>query len=140
LVNQEDGMLPKIRGVIDWDWSYTGLLYYLCEYPRRIQDWDFAPECHDDNKILRKHFVKCFANHFPKASADREAVKQSFREKNHTMNFFQDTFMNHLWDPREESSVVENYMNDIGMGEPAYGGIEDWQPDSETESDDGDDK
>jgi hypothetical protein len=35
---------------------------------------------------------------------------------------------------------VENYMNDIGMGEPAYGGIEDWQPDSETESDDGDDK
>jgi Ser/Thr protein kinase RdoA (MazF antagonist) len=138
LVTQEDGMPPKIRGVIDWDWSYIGLLYYLCEYPRRIQDWDFAPECHDDNQILRKHFVKCFANHFPKASADREAVKQSFREKNHTMNFFQDTFMNHLWDPREEFSVVESYMNDIGMGEPAYGGIEGWQPDSEAESDDED--
>jgi hypothetical protein len=135
LVTQEEGMLPMICGVIDWDWSYTGLLYYLCEYPRRIQDWDFAPECHDDNKVLRKHFVKCFANHFPKASADREAVKRSFREKNHTMNFFQDTFMNHLWDPREEFSVVENYMNDIGMGEPAYGGIEGWQPDSEPESD-----
>jgi hypothetical protein len=54
--------------------SYTGLLCYLYEYPRRIQDWDFAPECHDDNKILRKHLVKCFVDQFPKASADCEAV------------------------------------------------------------------
>ena len=28
-------------------------------------------------------------------------------------------------------------MNDIGMESAAYGGIEWWQPDSETESDDG---
>lgn len=30
LLTQQEGMPPKITGVIDWDWSYTGLLYFLC--------------------------------------------------------------------------------------------------------------
>lgn len=46
--------------------------------------------------------------------------------------------MKHVYDPGLEFYEVENHTNDIGMGEPAYGGIEGWQPDSEPESDDED--
>lgn len=64
-------------------------------------------------------------------------MKQSFREKNHTLNFWQDTFALHVWEPEQEFYEVENYMNDIGMESAAYA-ITGWQPDSETESDDED--
>jgi hypothetical protein len=64
-------------------------------------------------------------------------VKQSFHEKNHTLNFWQDTFALHVWEPEQEFYEVENYMNDIGMESAAYA-ITGWQPDSETESDDED--
>jgi hypothetical protein len=137
LVTQEVGMPPKICGVIDWDWSYTGLLYFLCEYPLSIQDSEFSQESHAENRILRKHFVRCLANCFPKGSADRSAVKQSFHEKNHTLNFWQDTFTLHVWEPEQEFFEVENYMNDIGVESAAYA-ITGWEPDSETESDDED--
>lgn len=137
LVTQEEGESPKICGVIDWDWSYTGLLYFLCEYPLSIQDSEFARDSHVQNRLLRKHFVRCLANCFPKGSADRAAVKQSFREKNHTLNFWQDTFALHVWEPEQEFYEVENYMNDIGMESAAYA-ITGWQLDSETESDDED--
>lgn len=135
LVTQEEGKSPKICGVIDWDWSYTGLLYFLYEYPLSIQDSEFSRDCHVENRILRKHFVRCLANCSPKGSADRAAVRQSFHEKNHTLNFWQDTFAMHVWEPEQEFYEVENYMNDIGMESAAYA-ITGWQPDSETESDD----
>jgi hypothetical protein len=134
LVTQEEGMPPEICGVIDWDWSCTGHLYFLCEYPLSIQDSKFSQESHFENKILRKHFVRCLANCFPKGSADRAAVKQSFREKNHTLNFWQDTFALHVWEPEQEFYEVENYMNDIGVETAAYA-ITGYEPDSETESD-----
>lgn len=135
LVTQDDpSSPPKIRAIIDWDWSHTGLLYYLCEYPSCLRDWDDEEHRHADNKILRKQFVASVAGCFPKDSADRAAVKQSFREKNYTMNFFAETFVNHEWEPEHEFSEVENYMNDIGTGEPAYY-TEGWEPDSELESD-----
>lgn len=82
VVQQDRSQAPKISGIIDWDWSYAGPLYYLYEYPTNILDWDEEPESHADNKVLRKHFVASMAHHFPKGSADREQVKQSFREKN----------------------------------------------------------
>jgi len=129
-------MPPHICGVIDWDWSYTGLLYFLCEYPLSIQDTHFSSKSHADNKILRKHFVRCLADYFPKGSADRHVVKQSFREKNHTLNFWQDTFALHVGEPGQEFCEVEGYMEAIDMESPAYAGIDLWQPDSETESDD----
>lgn len=135
LVVQEDSTLPpKISGIIDWDWSYTGLLYYLSEYPREILDFEDEPESFDDNKKLRKHFVSSLANHFPKGSADREQVKQSFREKSHIMNSFSDTFVDHVWPAEGELPMVRRYLNQIGTGEPAYSGVDDWQPDSELES------
>jgi hypothetical protein len=104
----------------------------------RIQDTHLSPKCHADNKVLRKHFVRCLANYFPKASADRQAAKQSFREKNHILNFWQETFALHIWEPGQEFCEVESCMEAIDMESPAYGGIDWWQPDSETESDDED--
>lgn len=94
LVTQEDKLLsPQISGIIDWDWSYTGPLYYLCEYPHDICDWDDAPENYADNKILRKHFVATLIEHFPKNSPERKHIKQCFREKSYILNYFQSLFM-----------------------------------------------
>ncbi|KAM0703253.1 hypothetical protein Q7P35_009191 [Cladosporium inversicolor] len=121
LVTQDEGKPPKFCGVIDWDWSDTGLLYFLCEYPLSIQDPEFWQESRAENKILRKHFVRCLANYFPKRSADRAV----------------DTFALHVWEPEQEFYEVEDYMNDIGVEMAAYP-ITGWQPDSESKSDDED--
>lgn len=142
LVVQEDPTRPpKITGVIDWEWSHTGLLYYLCEYPKWIQDIDSQRNKFRANKVLRKHFVSSLAECFPKRSAEREHVKCCFREKSHTLNKFRNIFMKCTWaDAEVETSLVQNYLRSL-RGEygkwdkPApYGGVPFWQPDSESES------
>lgn len=98
LVTQDDKTLPpKISGIIDWDWSYTGPLYYLCEYPRDICDWDDALENYADNNILREHLVATLIDCFPENSPERKHIKQCFREKSYTLNSLQSLFMTRVW-------------------------------------------
>lgn len=62
----------RISGVIDWELSHTGLLYYLCEYPIFLRDFDDELEKHADNKRMRQRFAASMANQFPRGSADRD--------------------------------------------------------------------
>lgn len=142
-----DSAPPQLSGVIDWDWSYTGPLYYLLEYPIFIQDVSWSPDKYNDNKILRKHFVQTLAQSYPKASCEREEVREVFRQKSYTLNSFADIFMRHLWDNLEmEKSVIGGYVRQLTDDNPdefdvsrAYGGRWDYEPDSELGSDSGDD-
>lgn len=139
LVEQEGGAL-RISGIIDWDWSHTGLLYHLCDYPAEILDHDGMEDNFEVNKLLRKHFVSSLAKHFPRGSADREKVKQCFREKTYAMNTLRSVFMYCLWSDDLEEGLVKGYLRGLrGEGHEvehrAYGGVWDWQPDSEPESD-----
>ena len=137
LVTQEDKTLPpKISGIIDWDWSYTGPLYYLCEYPHNICDWDDAPEDYADNKILRKHLVATLIDYFPENSPERKHIKQCFREKSYILNYFQSLFMTRVWPVSMEGSLVEQYLNKMRGGGSdwerlPYSGTFDWKRDSD---------
>lgn len=137
LVIHEDKTLPpKVSGIIDWDWSYTGPLYYLCEYPHDICDWDDAPENYDDNKILRKHLVATLIDYFPEDSEERKHVKQCFREKSYILNCFHSLFMTRVWHESMEGTLVRQYLQNVrGIGAAwerlAYGGRFDWERDSD---------
>lgn len=137
LITQEDKTLPpRISGIIDWDWSYTGPLYYLCEYPHDICDWDDAPENYADNKILRKHLVATLIDHFPENSPERNHIKQCFREKSYILNYFQSLFITRVWPKSMEGALIEQYLKKVrGAGSAwerlPYSGRFDWERDSD---------
>jgi fructosamine-3-kinase len=132
----------KISGVIDWDYSHTGPLYYLCEYPHDILDWFDFPERHVDNKVLRKHFVTSLIEHFPEGSVERKQVKQCFREKSYILNAFHNLFIRRSWPESVEESLVRGFLRHVrGESEkwmrlPYDGGSFDWEPDSDLEDSD----
>ena len=131
---------PKLSGVIDWDFSYTGPQYYLYEYPIFIQDVDWSKEKYELNKILRKNFVRMIAQKFPKGSDEREDAREAFRQKTYAYNTFRNVFINSLFSCVEEERYrVNHYLDAIrGIGESctAYSGRDDYESDSELESDD----
>lgn len=134
---------PKLSGIIDWDNSYTGPLYYLCEYPIFIVDTDLEADRYDENKILRKRFVRKLADGLPAGSEDRQRVRQSFRQKNRLLNGFNHAFTSIDRSPSFEKVVVGGYLGDVKNGRAPYGGRHDYdseweyKPDSELESEEG---
>jgi len=130
----------RITGVTNWDFSRTGPMYQLCEYPQFIRDHDGEAANFASNKTLRKHFVSSLAKYFPRGSTDRALVRQSFREKNFALNHLHDIFMYRTSYSQFEEAIVKGYLDSLrgeGLEEMrrAYGGVWDWQPDSEDERD-----
>lgn len=141
ILRPSDGQPPRISGVIDWDYSHTGLLYYLCDYPPQLLNWFDYPDSHSENKVLRKHFVASLVQHFPEGSVDRKQVKQCFREKSYILNVFRNIFMLHGWDALVESALVSGFLGRMrGEGEKwqrlPYDGVLNWEPDSDLEDSD----
>lgn len=67
-------------------------------------------------------------------------MKQCFREKNYALNHLHDLFMYRTSAPQFELSMVGDYLKGLrgesnGYFTRAFGGVWDWQPDSEPESD-----
>lgn len=132
---------PKLSGVIDWDYSFAGPLYYLFDYPCFIQDSDLREEDYAENKILRKNFVRMLAQKFPKGSVDREDVRECFKQKTFLMNGFRKMFMRRPFrDVKEELAFVKTYAENVnGTAKcplAAYNGRVDYKSDSELGSDD----
>lgn len=137
---------PQLAGIIDWDQSHSGPLYFLCEYPIFIQDLDMSETRHlyAENCTLRKAFVFYLSRHFPAGSPERLNVQECFRQKNQSLNSFRNIFIGARWRAELEYSVVSGYIrahtaeaNDYGDLLP-YGGTGEWEPDSEFESPDED--
>ena len=132
---------PKLSGIIDWDYSYIGPLYYLYEYPIFIRDVDTRPSLYDSNKVIRKQFVRTLVDKFPKGSIDRQDVREAFRQKNYGYNWFRNIWMptgkQMLTDAEQEKLWAKHYTDGLrGRDEYAfpYGGRLDYEPDSELES------
>ena len=129
---------PKLSGIIDWDYTYTGPLYYLYEYPVFIRDREEMQEQYSANKIVRKNFLRALTQKFPKGSVDREDVRECFRQKSYMYNEFRNLFITNQWSgPSEETYYMREYSEGLkGIGEHlfAYGG-RDYVPDSDLESD-----
>lgn len=92
---------------------------------------------------MRKQFVSGVLHHFPKPSQDRALVRQCFREKNIRFNRFRMIFKRVRWtNPAFETGLVKGYAKFlkaerngmVAMRSPYE--VEDWQPDSEPESED----
>src|SRR5271154_5446142 len=129
---------PRISGIIDWEYAYTGPAYFLYEYPIFIQDSDDNKGAYADNVILRRHFVRSLRRCFPKGSIDREDVKTSMK-KNYTLNWFGGVFIQMAGGfPLESLKMLgREYVSDArdGTGK-AYQGRMDYVSDQEVLSDD----
>ncbi|KAF7192352.1 Altered inheritance of mitochondria protein 9, mitochondrial [Pseudocercospora fuligena] len=104
----DDGSPPKLTGVIDWDGSMTFPLYYLFEYPIFIQDCNWYKDSWEENKTLRKLFLKRVAQSFPKGSQDRADARAAFRKTHLLGNFF--TVFPRLWPDVEGQERALKYF------------------------------
>jgi hypothetical protein len=128
---------PRLSGVIDWEYSHTGPLYFLYDYPIFIQDNDYDKSAFAENALLRNHFVRALLHSFPKGSTDRAGVRACMR-KNYTLNGFYNIFMV-MASGRGMflKGGAEEYIENIegGSGHP-YEGRVDYVSDEEALSDD----
>ncbi|KAJ5774433.1 hypothetical protein N7457_009329 [Penicillium paradoxum] len=119
---------PVLSGVIDFEYSYAGPLYYLYEYPIFIQDVDFSPELYEDNAILRPHFVRALQQSFPEGSPEAIAARDVMHEKNFILNDFPRLITLMANDSSEIGYFLQNLRNGTGL---AYSGRQDYVPDPE---------
>lgn len=143
VVHPDPELPPRITGVIDWDWAYTGPSYYLFEYPATLIECKNHEDDEAQLKLLRKHFVKTLVNRYPKGSQERANVKRCFREKREHLNDFTRLFCS--WGFNQEGvehGVTEGYLTSFrreleeGYWNHPYGGCDEYVPDSDPESDD----
>lgn len=134
---------PKITGVIDWDWAFTGPSYYLFEYPPSLIECKNWEDDEHELKLLRKHFVKVLSQRYPKGSAERANVKRCFKEKTDTLNRFPRVFCDYGFETDELTyNCTRGYLKTITRTYDEsyvyhpYGGCSDYEPDSDPESDD----
>ncbi|KAK3902890.1 kinase-like domain-containing protein [Staphylotrichum tortipilum] len=63
----DHGSGPKLTGLIDFEYSFTGPLYFLYDYPIFIQDVSWSAELYAENAVLRAHFVRAIYSALPNA-------------------------------------------------------------------------
>ncbi|KAK4570234.1 hypothetical protein LTR86_002314 [Recurvomyces mirabilis] len=127
---------PKLLGVIDWDYSYIGPAYFLYEYPSFILDSDYEMGLWTEHKVCRKNFVSMLAQHFPPGLQEREEVRSCFRQKSYLLNRFRNIFMVCNWEAGVALELALEYslaLSPPETTERAYGGRDDYEPDSELE-------
>jgi predicted Ser/Thr protein kinase len=129
---------PRISGVIDWEYTYTGPVYFLYEYPIFIQDRDDDKAAYADNAILRSHFVRALRHCFPKGSAERTEVEISMKKK-YILNWFHSTFVTMAGGLGLQSlkTISKQYVREArdGSGKPYWGRV-DYISDEEVLSED----
>ena len=132
---------PKLTGIIDWDCSYTGPIYFLYEYPVFVIDVDSMYTRHEysDNKVLRKHLVQCLRDKFPTGSPERTEVLECFKEKAYWLNNFHSIMMRgpriDVDRPDAAKRLFERYLRTLRDGDgKAYSGRDDWEPDTEPDT------
>ena len=133
-----DAASPRLSGVIDWKYAYTGPVYFLYEYPIFIQDSDDNKAAYADNAILRPHFVRALRRCFPKGSPERMEVKASMK-KNYTLNWFHNVIIGMAGGLGLQGlkTVSTEYVCNVRNGTgKTYSGRFDYLPDEEVLSDD----
>ncbi|KAL2169506.1 hypothetical protein VTG60DRAFT_5975 [Thermothelomyces hinnuleus] len=114
-----DSSGPKLSGLIDFEYSHTGPLYFLLyEYPIFIQDVSWSKELYAENAILRAHFARAIYESLPNSEA-RSTFIASVNEKNFVLNAFRDSFMTLKCSEKtlinSSTYYVQNLRNGIGL-------------------------
>jgi hypothetical protein len=127
LFTHDDNSPPKLSGVIDFEYAYTGPLYFLYEYPIFIQDVSWSKELYAENAILRPHFVREIWRQLPD-SASRKTFIHCMNGKTYALNGFQTYFMSAESSEDTLLGLASSYLEGLGNGNPAYEGRMDYTP------------
>ncbi|KAK3296478.1 kinase-like domain-containing protein [Chaetomium fimeti] len=124
----EVGSGPRLVGLIDFEYAYTGPLHFLYEYPIFIQDVSWSKELYAENAVLRAHFVRAIYEALPTPDA-RSTFIASMNEKSFAMSAFSNSFMTMKCSEKTLINSVTNYIKDLrdGTGLP-YSGRLDYTP------------
>jgi aminoglycoside phosphotransferase (APT) family kinase protein len=121
-IEQPDGLPPKLAGIIDFEYSYPGPLYFLFEYPIFIQDVSWSKELYPINAILRPHFVREIFNRLPDEESRRILIA-CMNNKSYTLNSFQSSFMSIESSENGLIDLAKSYLQCVREGtHPAYTG------------------
>ncbi|KAK4145930.1 kinase-like domain-containing protein [Dichotomopilus funicola] len=132
--NSPDGSGPKLTGLIDFEYAYTGPLYFLYEYPIFIQDVSWSKELYTENAILRAHFIRAVWRALPDTAAQSTFIS-SMNGKNFALNGFRDSFMTVKLSPESLLDSAKYYVQSLKDGtEPAYSGRLDYTPERYTKT------
>lgn len=123
----------KLVGLIDFEYAYTGPLYFLYEYPIFIQDVSWSKDLYAENAILRAHFVRAIYEALPTAEA-RATLIASMNEKSFALSGFRDSFMAFKCSEKTLVNSTTFYLQSLEDGTGlAYSGRPDYTPELYTE-------
>jgi hypothetical protein len=135
-VESPNGLGLKLTGLIDFEYAYTGPLYFLYEYPVLIQDASWSKELYAKNAVLRAHFVKTIYEALPNPEA-RATFIASVNGKSFALSGFNDAFM--AFQGLEETLIdsATYYLQSLRDGTGlAYSGRLDYTPELYTNTGD----
>ena len=129
---------PRLSGVIDWEFAYTGPVHFLYKFPIFIQDSTFNKAAYSDNAILRPHFVRALREFFPKGSSDRIELNASIKV-DYILNQYHILFVVLAGGPELEmfkKYALELYVSNVHEGtKDGYYGRDDYSSDGDVPSD-----
>ena len=132
-LDSPDGSGPKLTGLIDFEYAFTGPLYFLYEYPIFIQDVSWSEGLYAENAILRAHFVQAIYGALPNAETQSTFIA-SMNQKSFALNGFRDAFMTMKCSEKTLASLARNYVKDVEDGTGlAYSGRLDYTPERYSE-------
>ncbi len=135
-LDSPDGSGPKLTGLIDFEYAYTGPLYFLYEYPILIQDVSWSPELYAENVVLRAHFVRAVYGFLPNPEA-RATFIAAMNGKSFALNGFRDAFMTVKCSGTTLVGSAKTYLESLRDGTGlAYSGRLDYTPEQYTETGD----
>ncbi|KAH8898167.1 hypothetical protein GQ53DRAFT_881175 [Thozetella sp. PMI_491] len=130
-----DGSGPKLTGVIDFEYAYIGPRYFLYEYPIFIQDAASSEDLHQENAVLREHFVSQIAYELQTPEAC-DTLIQCMDLKGGILDSFRDCFMESKYSDEMVDTAreyLETAKNGQGRASP---GREDYGPEPCSEKSD----
>ncbi|KAL2196046.1 kinase-like domain-containing protein [Corynascus similis CBS 632.67] len=114
-VESPDGLGLKLAGLIDFEYAYTGPLYFLYEYPISIQDVSWSEEFYAENAILRAHFVRAIYDALPDSEA-RSTFIAALNGKNFVLSGFKNSFMTIKYSEKTLVSFSRYYIENLKDG------------------------
>lgn len=110
------GTDPKVSGIIDWEFAYTGPPCFFYDYPVFIQDSEDNDSAHWENETLRTLFSEKLVNSFPPKES---VVPLKCMEKRNVLDAFRERIMNMIcYSEVERTEMAETYVDELwgGMG------------------------
>ncbi|KAH7316853.1 kinase-like domain-containing protein [Stachybotrys elegans] len=133
-VDSPDGSGLKLSGLIDFEFSHTGPLYFLYEYPIFIQDVSWSKHLYAENATLRAYFVSQIFSRLPSLEQQKVFIS-CMNSKTFLLNGFRDAFMTVTCSEDTRIHSATRYLESLRDGTGlAYSGRVDYRPEFYTES------